>query len=223
MLKSTTCLMAGVTLATILPLSANAETNWAVSGGLGTLGGNAEIKVQLNDYFDVRGGYNYFTVDVDETYSGITYEGDLDMSGLGAYIDLRPFKNSFILSAGAHFGDKLIDLEARSNENISIGDQVFTPAQAGVLDLKAELTNPTPFLGLGYDSTFQNDGPWGVKLLVGSLFTGEADVTLESRDGLFSTDPTFLAELEKERLKVEEEAEDFKFYPVVQAGLSYRF
>lgn len=223
MLKSIKYLTAGAAIAATLPITANAEGKIAASGDIGTLGGNLELKAQINDFFDIRGGYNYFVLDADETYSGISYGGDLDMSGFGAYLDFRPFKNSFVISAGAHFGDKEIDLQASATENITIGDQTFTPDQAGVLDLKAEMDGTSPFLGLGFDTTFQGEGAWGYKILAGVLMTGEPVVTLESRDGEFSTDATFLAELEKERQIIEDDVQDFEYYPVLQAGLSYRF
>ena len=55
------------------------------------------------------------------------------------------------------------------------------------------------------------------------MFSGEPDVSLESRGGLFSGDPTFEAEVDREEQRIREDIEDFKVYPVIQIGLTYRF
>ena len=205
--------------------AAQAETQFAVSGSLGTTGGTVEGPVQVNDYLGFRGGYNYLSANVDETYDDIAYEGDFEMSTFGAFIDLRPFKNSFLLTGGAFLGDKTLDGIAKPLEPVEIGDLVYTPDQIGTLDMTADIGDTSPFVGLGFDSTFQGDGHWGFKLIAGAMFTESPSVTLTSTGGTLSDaeQEIFLQELEKERQNLEDDVEDFKVYPVLQAGLTYRF
>ena len=57
------------------------------------------------------------------------------------------------------------------------------------------------------------------------MFTESPSVTLTSTGGTLSDaeQEIFLQELEKERQNLEDDVEDFKVYPVLQAGLTYRF
>ncbi len=204
-------------------LPAYAETPVAVSIGAGTTGFGGELQVKTNDYLSFRGGYHHLGISHEDDYDGINYDGDLTFSNVSLIADLHPFKNSFVISAGAYIGDKKIEAIGSSATNVEIGGQVFTPEQAGILELNAEMDDVAPFAGLGFDTTFQGEGRWGFKLIAGAIFAGEPELTLVSRDGIFSDDPNFIALVEEERLEIQEELEDFEIIPVVEAGISFRF
>lgn len=215
--------LATATLASLAVSPAEAGPKVAVGGGLGTTGAGVQAQVELNDWIGLRGDYNVLQYSVEDTYDDVAYEGDLDMSTFGAYVDLRPFQNSFLVTGGMVFGDKKLESIASPTTNVDIGDQTFTPDQVGVLDMRADLGDTAPMFGLGFDTTFQGDGPFGFKLIVGAMFTDSPNIELTSRDGLLSDDPTFIAEVEQEELNLEEDIEDFKVWPVLQAGITFRF
>ena len=205
----------------LLSLGASAEI--AVGGGIGTTGGIIEGQYAFNEYVTLRGGFNTFSYGLDEDYDDVEYDADLDFSNFGAFVDMHPFNNSFLVTGGAYFGDKKIDGTGRPTEPVEIGNTVYTPAQIGTLDLDAKADDTAPFLGLGWDNTFRTTGNWGFKIIGGAIFSGEPDVQLTSNGGLFSDDPAFQAELEREEQKIREDIEVFKVYPVVQIGVTYRF
>lgn len=205
----------------ILPFAATAEV--AIGGGIGTTGGIIEGQYSFNDYVSVRGNFNTFTYGIDEDYDDVEYDADLDFSNFGAFLDVHPFNNSFMITGGAYFGDKKIEGTGRPTQAVQIGDTVFTPAQIGTLSLDAEADDTAPFIGIGWDNTFRTTGNWGFKIIGGAMFSGEPDVELKSNGGVFSNDPTFQAELEQEEQNIREDIEDFKVYPVVQIGVTYRF
>lgn len=217
--------LAAAALAAIGAGAAQADAQFAVSGSIGTPGGTVEGQVSLNDYLGFRGGYNYLSFDVDEDYDGVAYDGELEMSTFGAFVDLHPFKNSFIITGGAYLGDKKLDAVATPTEPVEIGDLVYTPDQVGTLDMSADIGDTAPFIGLGFDTTFQGDGHWGFKIIAGAMFTESPAVALTSNGGTLSDEEQaiFVDELEKERQNLEDDIEDFKAYPVVQAGLTFRF
>ena len=207
--------------AAILSLGATAQV--AVGGGIGTTGGVIEGQYGFNDYVTVRGNFNTFTYGIDEDYEDVEYDADLDLSNFGAFVDLHPFANSFMVTGGAYFGDKKIEGTGRPTQAVQIGNTVYTPAQIGTLSLDAAADDTAPFIGIGWDNTFRTTGNWGFKIIGGAMFSGEPDVELKSNGGVFSNDPTFLAELEREEQNIREDIEDFKVYPVVQVGVTYRF
>jgi len=200
-----------------------AQAQLAVSGSIGTTGGSVEAQTQITPIIQLRGGYNYFEYGVNDTYDDIAYEGDLDLTTWGAFVDFRPFSNAFIVTAGAYFGDKGLDLTARPTQNVEIGNQTFTPGQVGALRATAELEDTAPFLCIGLDTTFQGETGFGFKIIAGAMFTGSPDVSMTSSGGSLSNDPNFQAQLAIEEQNLRDDVDDYEVYPVVQAGLTYSF
>ncbi|MEM9842073.1 MAG: hypothetical protein AAF767_05460, partial [Pseudomonadota bacterium] len=182
-----------------------------------------EGQYQINDMFQIRAGVNYLAFDEDIDVDDITYDGELDFSGFGAFVDLHPFGGSFFVTGGAYAGGKSIDLTATSDVAIEIGDMIYTPDEYGRLEGDVEFDDIVPFLGLGWDTTFETDGNWGFNVLAGAAVFGSGDVTLDAVGGTLSDNPLLQAELAQEVQDIEDEIEDYELWPVVQVGLSYRF
>lgn len=216
-------IIAAAFVAGAFPAAAMADEDFAVTASVGTTGGILEGQYALNDFVQARAGGNFLKINQDVTEDDINYEGDFEFVGGGAFVDLHPFRNSFMLTGGVYVGDKIFDFEATSDEDVSIGDVFFSPAEYGRLVGDTEWENVAPFVGLGYDSTFRGDGPWGFQAIVGAAVLGSGDVTLRSVGGTLSDDPLLQQQLSVEEARIEEEIEDYEYYPVVQLGLSYRF
>lgn len=200
-----------------------AQAQIAIGAGIGTTGGIAEAQVQVLPNLQLRGGYNYFQYDADDSYDDIDYTGELDLSTLAAFVDFRPFSNSFIITGGAYFGEKTLELAAVPGQTYEIGGQTYSSAQVGNLSGNVDLEDTAPFVGLGWDTTFQNDGPIGFKFIAGAMFTGSPEVNLSSTGGTLSNDATFQAELQDEEDNLEGDIDDYEVYPVVQAGITWSF
>lgn len=194
----------------------------AVGGSIGTTGASVEAQVKITPTIQLRGGYNYFQYGVDETYDDILYDGDLDLTTWGAFVDLHPFSNSFMVTAGAYFGDKKLGLSATPTSNVEIGNQTFTPAQVGTLAMDGDLEDVAPFVGIGWDTTFENPGI-GFKVIAGAMFTGSPQVNLVSTGGTLSNDSNFQTQLAIEEQNLQDDIDDYEIYPVVQAGLTFSF
>jgi hypothetical protein len=194
----------------------------AVGGSIGTTGASVEAQVKVLPGLHLRGGYNYFQYEADDTYDDIAYEGDLDLNTLGAFVDFHPFGNSFMITGGAYFGEKTLDLAATPTQNVQIGSQTFTPAQVGTLSMQADLEDTAPFIGLGWDNTFENPGI-GFKFIAGAMFTGSPQVDLTASGGTLSNDANFQTQLAQEEQNLQDEVNDYEVYPVVQAGLTFSF
>jgi hypothetical protein len=199
-----------------------AQAQIAVSGSIGTAGASAEAQLKVAPGINIRGGYNYLQYGADDTYDGVAYEGDLDLTTLGAFVDVHPFGNSFFITGGAYFGEKTLGLFATPTQNVEIGSQTFTPAQVGTLSLAADLEDTAPFIGLGWDTTFENPGI-GFKFLAGAMFTGTPQVNLTATGGTLSNDANFQTQLAQEEQNLQDEISDYEIYPVVQVGVTLGF
>jgi len=199
-----------------------AQAQVAIGGGIGTTGATVEAQVKVMPGVVLRGGYNYLEYEADDTFDDIAYKGDLDLNTLGAFVDFHPFGNAFFITGGAYLGDKALDLTATPTANVQIGNQTFTPAQVGVLGLTGDLEDTAPFVGLGWDTTFESTG-LGFKFVAGAMFTGTPQVNLVSTGGSLSNDPNFQAQLAVEEQNLQDDVNDYEVYPVVQLGVTYSF
>lgn len=203
--------------------ASSSDTKLGIGLGVGTTGATIEAKFAPNNFIALRGSFNYLEFSTEEEYDGITYDGDLDLTTFGGFVDIAPFKNGFVLSGGAFLGDKTFNLLATPSSSVQIGDQSFTPSEVGTLTGQAELKSFSPYAGLGYDGFIAGSKSWSFNARAGVMFTGSPQVDLVSVDGLLSNDPTLRAELDAEIAAIEEEADEYKYYPVVAIGLTRRF
>lgn len=88
--------------------------------------------------------------------------------------------------------------------------------------MAADLEETAPFIGLGWDTTFENPGI-GFRFLAGAMFTGSPQVNLTSTGGSLSNDSNFQTQLAAEEQALQDEIDDYEVYPVVQAGLTFAF
>lgn len=205
-----------------LPATAMAaDIGIGITGG--TTGVSAEVKVAPSQRIMLRGGYNFaeFSGDIDS--DGINYDGDFTLSNFGAFADFAPFGNSFVVSGGAYIGDKEAELTATPSTNVNIGGMSFTPAEVGSLFGTVQFKEVAPYAGIGFDSFARTSGNWSFNAHAGVMFVGSADVELTSANGLLSSDPTLLNEIREEVLAIEQDAEDYKYFPVLTVGVTRKF
>lgn len=195
----------------------------AVGVNLGTTGVGLEAQFSVSDSLVVRSSADGLSFDHDETYSGVDYDGKLKSMTAGLFADWHPGGSAFLLSAGAYVGERKVKLDAQPSGNVEIGGATFTPAQVGRIEGQAKMSDVQPFAGVGFDNTFTGDGAWGFRALAGVAFSKSPDVTLRATGGTFSNDPAFLARLRQEEQDLQDDADGFKYYPVVQIGVTRRF
>ena len=204
--------------------SKSANTGKFAAGlGVGTTGATLEAKFAPTDVVALRGNFNYLDVSLDEEYDDIEYDGDFNANSFGGFVDVAPFKNGFVLSGGAYVGDKTLDLNATPSESVQIGDGTFTPEEVGTLTGKAELSSFAPYAGIGYDGFMGGSKNWSFNARAGVMFTGSPDVDLVSANGTLSSNAALRSELDAEIEAIEDDANDFKYYPVLTIGVARRF
>lgn len=212
-------------LAVACAMAASAATAQPLAAGvnLGTPGLGLQLTTQINDRLVLRGAVDGMSLSRDEDYSDIAYDGKARLMTGGLFADLHPTGGAFFVSGGVYAGKREVKLHAVPTANVDVGAATYTPAQIGRIDGAAKLSNLQPFLGLGFDNTYSGDRAWGVRALVGVSFSKAPKVSLASTGGAFSSDPTLQANLRLEEAQAREDAKDFKYFPVVQIGLTRRF
>lgn len=191
----------------------------------GTTGAAAEIKANPlpSSMLLLRGSYNFAEFSGDIESDGVEYGGDFTLSNLGAFADFAPLGGPFYLSGGAYFGKKEADLIATPASDVMIGGTSFTAADVGSLIGKAEFNDVAPYVGVAFDNFANSIGGWSFNARAGIMFVGSADVSLTSVNGLLSSDPALQSELLQEIDSLQEDAEDYKYFPVLTLGIARRF
>lgn len=194
----------------------------AISGKAGTLGLGGELTTGITSNVNARVGLNVLDFDYDNDFEDVEYDVGLDFSSFSALVDWHLFDGSFRISGGLISMDHTLNLDAAPNENVEIGDNEYTPAEIGTLSGDVDIDGIAPYIGIGWGDPMDRDKKWGFYCDFGVAFTDSPDVSLAA-NGTLASDPTFQANLAKERQEIEDDLEPFEFYPVLSLGIFFRF
>ncbi|GBD97670.1 MAG TPA: hypothetical protein ENG83_05220 [Nitrospirae bacterium] len=202
------------------------STGYTQSSSIGlkvsTLGAGLEVERSFTESIGVRIGANYFPYDHTDTLDDIEYNVDLKLMSVSALLDWHPFKGSFRISGGVLYNGNEIEADAKPSVSYTIGDETYDADDVGTLKGKIDFNEIAPYLGLGWDTSFGKDNGFGFLFELGAIYQGSPDVDL-SADGLLANDQTFQNNLAKEEKNLQSDIDDYKFYPVISLGFSYRF
>jgi len=215
--------IATLAVACAMASSGAAAQSKALGANLGTPGLGVQVTSQVSDLVVLRGALDGMSISRNQDYSDIAYDGKAKLATGGLFADLHPGGGAVFVSGGAYFGKREIELKAQPSANVEIGGVTYTPAQVGRIDGEAKLSKFQPFLGVGFDNTYVGERAWGFRALAGVSFSKAPKVTLAATGGALASDPAFLAQLRIEEAQAREDAKDFKYFPVVQLGLTRRF
>ena len=215
----TIVLLCALTLST----SASANDDFWVGLKAGTLGYGVEGSWRPLGWLDVRAGANFYDYDDTGGQAGINYDGTLALDTMYLTGNFRFPLSPFRLTAGAVANNNEVRLVSQSMPSYDLGgSQGYLPAEVGTLQSVASFDSMSPYLGAGFDFSLMDR--LGLSLDFGVLLQGEPKVSLTS-DGALAliSDPGFLADLEAERMELEDELKDMKAYPVISIGFNFNF
>lgn len=195
-----------------------------------TLGLGADYVVGVGEHFQVRIGGNAFDISYSIDGSSATtagkldYEGDLKLTTAGPTIDWYPTGNSFRISIGLYWNDNRIQNRATCNEpsgNCGLGFSVFDRATLGTITADISFARFAPYIGVGLGNPLKQEG-FSFLLDVGVMYQGSPNVSLSS-DGACNSNSLCREELKREEQDVQEDLKVFRFYPVINFAMGYRF
>ncbi|KAF1705740.1 hypothetical protein [Pseudoxanthomonas suwonensis] len=192
----------------------------SVGAGVSTLGYGLDVNASLSKHFSATLGYSTFEIDGDEDTDEVNYKGDLEFSNTRLLLNWHPLGGGFQVSVGAVVGDIKASVTGtpRAGGVYEFNGTEYTAAEVGTLKGTVELKdNVAPYAGIAYRS--RGGSGLGFYVELGAV-AAKTSVSLQAT-GLAS-DPRFQADLEAERLDLEDSV-DVSVYPVLGAGLVYRF
>lgn len=213
------CLLA---VSSVVGIRADAQ-GVGVAAKVGSTGIGADLTFRLTKPLNLRIGGSFFGLDREFTQSDITFDGKATLAVGTALLDLHPGGGNFRISAGAVYNKS-------KGEGDSVGGTVVlngVPYDVNsVGKIHGEVTGNEigPYAGIGWGNAVREGSRLRFVMDLGVYYWGSPKVALTATP----TDPalvppTFYADLEAERQQIEDDVSQYKFYPVVSFGLSYRF
>ncbi len=223
-------------------LLAGAQPALAEPGGVdlsvkgGTLGGGIELGIGLTDTLALRAGGNYLKFSFDSTISNIDYEMEPEFANASLLLDWYPFGGVFRLTGGIFYNGNEVALTGTPRRDTYLSGYEV-PAEYAHLEYLAdtvrvhgtvEFNTFSPYLGIGWNSNRQRTPGWGIAFELGVLFQGAPNVTslyatAAEPLGSYAGHPAVLQALEEEKLAIEDDLENYQYYPVASLMVSYTF
>lgn len=223
MKKSIIIFLAGILCFLVFGGSGYADSGrFAVAGKLSTLGVGVEITTYMTSNINLRFGVNAFSYDYSGKESDVKYDFDLDLLSGSVLLDWHPFHGGFRLSGGGMINQNELNMEAKPTISYTIGTKTYTFSEVGTLTGKMDFDKIAPYAGIGWGNAVGKGKRWGLTLDLGVIFQGSPDIDLVA-NGLLASDPSFQADLAKEKQDLEDDLDEFEYYPVIAFGITYKF
>lgn len=200
--------------------SLHAQNGLAVGLKAGTTGFGADVSTSVSKKFNVRIGGSFYSQVIDGvTDAGdveIAYDADMSMLSIPALVDFYPANRGFKITGGFHYHDLMINADAVPNESYTQDGKTFSPEKLGSLNgdisYKSKLV---PYLGVGFGNAFAGESKIKVGVDLGAMYTNSPEFTM-SGTGM-------IAPTADQAPNFQEGLNEFKFYPVLNLSLNYRF
>jgi hypothetical protein len=192
----------------------------AVGIKAGTSGIGGDFSYSINEKLNARVSGSFFAYEKDGVIDDdpdIAYDMSNSITSIGAIVDFYPFKRGLKLSGGVYYQDFLIDGNATPNEAYVLNDEkTFQPDELGSLNAQVTYDSKiVPYAGLGFGNPVTTRGG-KVKLNfeIGAMYTNSPSIDM-SGEGMIAPTASYGPDFE-------DGAKDFKFYPVLNLGITYR-
>lgn len=191
---------------------------------VGTMGLGGQLSwLLVPGKLSVRVAANAYNYNHDTTSDNIDYAGKLKLKSELLLLDWHPFEGRFRLTGGVVANGNKFDLLAKpSGGTYEINGNVYTAAQVGTLSAKVDFPSTAPYLGIGWGDSTQTAGLHFIGD-IGVVAQGSPKAKLTAVGGALSNDPTVQADLKQAETDLQTKLNDFRYYPLVQLGIAYRF
>lgn len=210
-------------------VTAPAKADIAAGVGVSTLGYGLHAATSITDFIAIRANVNFGDMDVPgigligSTMGGIDYDLDASFGTYGLLADFHPMALSpigagLVVSGGIYYNNNKFTLTADPLADFQIGGTTLTGGSARIISEFSFDSKWAPYLGLGYDGTFQGFVPVSFFLTGGVMFQGSPSVTVTESTGSVS-----LADLAAEAAQIEDSSSSLQYYPVIAMGVTISF
>ena len=194
----------------------HSNRGWALSAGFGSLGLGLQLHKSLLHKLNARIGVNTFSIGKDGILedSDVTYNADLKLSSVAALFDWHPSAGGFRLSFGMIINKNKAELLVQPSKTFTVGGTTYTPAEIGSLTGTVEFNRLAPYFGIGWGNSVGHNKRAGVVFDIGTIYHNSPQVRMKATG--------FIAPTAEQAPDVQDDIKDFRFYPVITLGLTYK-
>ncbi len=212
------------------------------------LGFGANVKGKFSDSLGVRVSFEMASADdVEIDAEDLTYNFDVDLNDMMFIADWHPLQGSFRTSAGLMINGTNVKGRISPNEDSEFGGAAFTfndveysTKDIGYVDTKVDFDPVAPYIGIGWDTSFNKAKGFGFTFDLGVAFQGAARVeyavtyTELKKTGNETVDKAaqdkrnklikeLNSNLEEEKKILDDELDKYQILPYISIGVNYKF
>ena len=209
----------------------NEHSGVAFEPQVSSLGLGMDITARVAENVNARAGFGIWSLTEDYKRTDVKYNADIKLRSGAAVMDIYPIADTeFRLSGGLILNGNKVNSTGQSETVVvagvqqqvyTIGGRTFTADQVGTLS--GEITFPlvAPFVGVGWGNAVKPGRRLGFTVDLGVMIHGTPQISLRATNQ--SVTPNLQTSIDKEIEDLKAEFDGFKFYPVLQVGISYQF
>jgi hypothetical protein len=196
-------------------------SGWAVDIKAGTLGIGADISRSIIPrVLNFRTGASFFPYSTDFDVKGINYNAEFKLGAVPIAVDVFPFKNWFRIGGGVLINLNEVTGTGKSvNGTIDIGDTTYNLSDLVRVNGKVKFNRVAPYFGFGFNNPIKTKGHLGFFVDLGMIYHGSPAAVITTAQSL----PGLQQDIDKQIQETNNDIKDFKIFPVIQMGLSYKF
>lgn len=218
----------------------------AIGGGFSPMGIHLQAAVNANRYMNLRVYGNIFHYSVNNiSTNGITVNGKLNLSSIGASLDYYPFPNhGFRLSPGVLFYNQnnvTAGLLVTGGTSFTLNDVTYYSSVANPVQgnggLGLNTRNPAFTITTGWGNMIpRHGGHWSFPFEIGVALIGAPSVDFALTSGQVCTNPggtvgcqnvaddaELNSNLQAQIAKYKNDLNPLQYYPILTGGVSYSF
>ncbi len=201
---------------------------------IGTLGVGVDYEHFFNKKHALRFNPNYFKYTKNnKEIKGITYDAKLTLKSAGIIYDYHPWEGAFRLSLGAYYDGNKLDATAykKSGQTVTFGNKTYEIQGSATIDATVDFKKFAPYVGIGWSSPEKTG--WHLTADIGVMYVGSPKVSYTATGNYvdpitgntvdITNDPTFKANIEKEKNEIYDKMKKYKWYPVLSIGITKKF
>lgn len=209
-------------------LAASAHAQVGVTADLGSTGAGLHLVVPMERNLNGRFGFNAFQHDFDRTSNGIAYEIKGKLRTVDVLFDWYVREgSSFHLTGGVVYNGNQFDARATPDAlgKIQVNGTSYTATGIGTLNGRIDYRKAAPYLGIGWGNSLDAGHKWNVGVDAGAFYQGHPNVQLTSVGCTTSAAlcSTLVKDVAAERLRLLDDVDTLKWYPVLRVSIGYRF
>ncbi|OIQ92951.1 hypothetical protein GALL_250780 [mine drainage metagenome] len=218
------CFAAALVLASLCAATADAASPVDIGVTAGTLGYGPQVGVVLVPRtFDARLNFGDLSYSYNTTSSDVYYDGHLKLQNLGLLGDWHPFAGSFRLTAGLFYNDNKFDLAGTptAGQTYTVNGASYTAQPGDHATARVDFNKLATYIGFGWGDASDSAGLHFTSD-IGVMYQGKPSAHID-----VTTQPAYQSAANQyaqaAQSSLQSDLNNFRWYPVIQLGLVYRF